>query len=126
MNKSIIACFAFASTLALAQDRPPAPPDSRGPPDIAKILNIDVKRADKVQEILKAAHEQRMAMRKGVEAGGAQGDRKAAREKMRAQREETDRKLAAVLTPDELKKLQAAMPPPSPPQGGPQDKAPGK
>ncbi|MBI3716929.1 MAG: hypothetical protein HY255_13135 [Betaproteobacteria bacterium] len=123
MNKSIIACLVFSSTLALAQDRPP-PPDGRAPPDIAKILNIDAKRADKVQEILRAAHEQRIVMRKSTESGGAQGDRKAAREKMRTLREETDRKLAAVLTPDEMKKLQAAMPPPPP--DGPQGKPPGQ
>ncbi len=127
MKKIFTACLVVFSTLALAQDRPPPPPDGKGPPpgmegkgppDVAKLLNIDANRAEKVQAILRASHEQRMALRDKTD-GGQQGDRSAMREKMRALRDDTHKKLAAVLSADELKKLEASMPPPPPrpPQG---------
>ncbi len=120
MNKTffaMLAATALSSTLALAQDRPPPPPDGRGPPDVAKLLNIDANRAEKVQAILRAAHEQRMALHKSAESGGQQTDRKTMREKLHALHEDTQKKLATVLTPDELKKLDAALP--RPPMDGP-------
>ncbi len=136
MKKTFIACLVLCSTFALAQDRPP-PPDGKGPPpgmegkgppggegkgppDIAKLLNIDANRAEKVQAVLRASHEQRMALRDSAASAdkGQQGDRSVMREKMRALRDDTHKKLAAILTADELKKLEANMPPPPrPPQG---------
>jgi Spy/CpxP family protein refolding chaperone len=89
--KPIIACLAIFSTVALAQA--PQRPDGPPPPiDVAKALNIDAARAQKVDAILKSA-----------------------REKQRALREDTDRQLAAVLSPEELARLREAMPrPPRP------------
>ena len=82
----ILAALLLTSTTAFAQHAGGPPRD--GPPDIAKMLNLDATRAAKVDEILKVQ-----------------------RDKMRALHEDTDKQLSTVLTPEEMAKLRQARPP---------------
>ena len=92
----ILAGFFLAAAAAGAQpgggrDTPPP-----GPPriDVVKELGVSSDTATRVEAILEAG-----------------------RERMRAAREQTRQELAQVLTPDQLARLDAAMP--RPPGGGP-------
>lgn len=82
----------------------------RQPVDIAKILNLDATRAEKVNAILADERTQRQALweaRKGAAHDDA--SKQAFREKMMALRESTKTKLTGVLTADELQKLRDGM-----------------
>lgn len=99
--------FALALPLAQAQspDRPPPPKI-----DFAGALGLDAKTAQAVDKVLREQHEKRRAL---------DIERHAAREKMEALRRETDQKLAAILSADQLKKLHDLMPRPPRPDGPP-------
>lgn len=82
----------------------------RQPVDIAKILNLDAARADKVNAILADERKERQALwetRKNAAHDDA--SKQAFREKMMALREGTKTKLQGVLTADELKTLREGM-----------------
>ncbi len=82
----------------------------RQPVDIAKILNLDTARAEKVNAILAEERTQRQALwetRKSAAHDDA--SKQAFREKMMALREGTKTKLQGVLTADELTKLREGM-----------------
>ena len=82
----------------------------RQPVDIAKILNLDAARADKVNAILADERKERQALwetRKNAAHDDA--SKQAFREKMMALREGTKTKLQGVLTADELKTLRESM-----------------
>jgi hypothetical protein len=126
VTRPMIACLAIFSTVAFAQaqQRPDGPPPRI---DVAKVLNIDAARAQKVEAILKASHDKRMALREQMGPGKDEASREAMRAQMRAIREDTDKQLAAVLSPEELKKLHDAMPrPPRRGDGGGPGKGSGK
>ena len=100
MNRAsctFLAISLLVATTAFAQT-PPGPPPRV---DIAALLNLDATRAEQVRAIMRSTH-QKM-------------------EVVRAQREaihrETETQLAAVLTPEEIEKMRAAMP--KPPHRGP-------
>jgi hypothetical protein len=99
----------FAFTLPHAQAQSP---DHPPPPkiDFANALGIDAKKAQAVDKVLREQHEKRRAL---------DIERHAAREKKEALRRETDRKLAAILSADQLKKLHELMPRPPHPDGPP-------
>jgi hypothetical protein len=102
--------------VAFAQGTPR--PD--GPPpriDVAKVLGIDAARTKKVEAILDASHEKRHALREQRDAAKDDASREAVRAKMEAIREDTRKQLAAVLTPEEMKKLHDALPKPPRPDG---------
>lgn len=117
-----LAAAALASTLAVAQDQQGHPPPKV---DIAALLNIDAAKAQQVQAILDDGRTRMRALR---EQGRPTDD--ASREKMHqameAIHQDVDKKLAAILTPDQLAKLKAAMPRPPGPRGqhGPSGGAP--
>ena len=109
VRRTVFAAMAIAtgSTLAMAQGHPPKI-------DIAAVLNVDSAKAAQVQSILDDGRSQMRALR---EQGRPADD--AAREKMheamQSIHKDTDSKLAAILTPDQVAKLKAAMPrPPGP------------
>ena len=99
--------FALALPLAQAQapDRPPPPKI-----DFASELGIDAKKAQAVDKVLREQHEKRRAL---------DYERHAAHEKMEALRRETDQKLAAILSADQLKILRELLPRPPRPDGPP-------
>ena len=96
--RPLLLALLVTSTAALAQHPPPGPPPRV---DIAKVLNLDATRAEQVKAIMQATHQKMEVVRAQMEAI----------------RRDTDTQLAAVLTPDELEKLHAAMP--KPPHRGP-------
>ena len=94
--RALIAASFLLSADAMAQT-PPGPQRA----DIVALLNLDATRAEKVRAIMQSTHQKMEAVRAQMEAI----------------RKETDTQLAAVLTPEELQKLRAAMP--RPPRRGP-------
>lgn len=99
--------FALALPLARAQ-APDRPPPLKI--DFASALGIDTKKAQAVDKVLREQHEKRRSL---------DIERHAAHEKMEGLRRETDQKLAAILSPDQLKKLHDLMPRPPRPDGPP-------
>lgn len=81
----------------------------RQPVDIAKLLNLDSARADKVNAILADERKERQALWESRKtAGHDDASKQAFRDKMMALRDSTKTKLTAVLTVDELQKLRDA------------------
>jgi hypothetical protein len=114
--RTLFAAAVLASTLAVAQGPPGGPPPRI---DIAALLNIDAAKAQSVQAILDDGRKQMHALR---EQGKPADDAARARmhDAMEAIHQDTDKKLAAILTPDQISKLKAAMPrPPGPPRERP-------
>jgi hypothetical protein len=107
--RSIFASLALASTAAAAQMMHP---DGAPPPrvDIVALLSLDAARADQVNAIMKAAHDRVVAARQQIGRPTDDTTRNVMQAAMQAIRDDTDRQLAAVLTPAELDKLHAAMP----------------
>ncbi len=97
--------IALALPLAQAQSHDHPPPKI----DFAA-LGIDAKTAAAVEKVLREQHEKRRML---------DTEREATREKMEALRRETDQKLAALLSPEQLKKLQELRPRPPRPDGPP-------
>jgi hypothetical protein len=84
------------------------------PGNLGELLNIDGDRAANVEAILMQAREK---IRSAVEQVGPPNDeatRATLRAAMEAIRSDTDGKLAALLTPDELARLRSKLPSPVP------------
>jgi hypothetical protein len=101
--KAIRSVFGLAGLLVLAvfpvSAQTPNPPEPLGVRiDVATHLGLDAKRAQQVEAILGAARG-KMHAAKGEPVQNA------------AIRTETETKLASVLTPAEMKRLKAALPP---------------
>jgi hypothetical protein len=116
MTKLGTTLFAFLGLAAGVANADVVSPqhDTPRPPrvDVVNLLSLDANRAAQVDAILNGA---RSKMRSVHEQLGHPTDdttRHAFRAAMEAIRVDTDQKLASVLTPDELARLQAAMPPP--------------
>jgi hypothetical protein len=105
----ILTALALASTVATAQ---PIPGQGFNRIDIVKLLNLDEPRGAKVENILQAAHERMRAARAQIGRPMDDTTRATLHAAMKAIRDDTDRQLAEVLTPDELERLMAAMPRP--------------
>jgi len=113
--KRLFASFAFASTVASAQV--PQPPGAPPRIDVATLLNLDATRAQAVEAILEGARLKHVALREQLGPPRDDSTRAAFRAGMRAIRDDTDQKLATVLTAGEAATLKAAMPrPPRPPR----------
>jgi hypothetical protein len=94
--RALIAASFLLSADAMAQT-PPGPQRV----DVVALLNLDATRAEQVRAIMRSTHQKMEVVRAQMEAI----------------RKETDTQLAAVLTPEELEKMRAAMP--KPPHRGP-------
>jgi hypothetical protein len=112
--RSAFAAIVLTSGLAQAQAPGREPPP---PINVAAVLNIDTARAQVAQEILDTAQQRAMAARQEIGRPVDDTTRQVLRAAMDAIRLDTNKQLAAVLTPDELAKLNAAMPPPGGPGG---------
>jgi hypothetical protein len=106
--RSIFASITLASTTAMAQ----MPPEAPRRIDYAELLNIDTERAGQVEAIMKATHLRMREARAQIGKPTDDTTRSTMHAAMRAIREDADKQLATVLTPDELQKLRAAMPAP--------------
>jgi hypothetical protein len=114
--RSLFASLAIASTSAAAQlMHPEGAPAPRV--DIVALLSLDAARAQQVHAILQTTHERIAAARAQIGRPTDDTTRAVMHAAMQAIREDTDRQLASVLTPDELVKLHAAMPRPFSPAG---------
>ena len=111
-----LAAAALVSTLALAQQPPQGHPPRI---DIAALLSIDAAKAQSVQAILEDGRKQVRALHEQMGRPTDDASRAKMRDAMEAIHQSTDQKLAAILTPDQIAKLKAAMPsrPPGPPHG---------
>lgn len=109
--RSATAALAFTSTLTSAQ----TPPVQGAVPavDIVVLLDLDNTRASLVDSILENALQRIMAAREQIGPGTDETTLAVMQAAMRAIRENTDRQLAAVLTPEELARLKEAPAPPS-------------
>ena len=108
--RSILASLAFTSTVAGAQ----ALPLEDVPPriDIATLLNLDDDRAEQVHAIMRAAREKMRAAREQIGRPTDESTRMVMHAAMHAIRVDTDQRLAAVLSASELQQLREALPPP--------------
>ena len=108
--KRLFASFAFASTVASAQV--PQPPGAPPRIDVATLLHLDATRAQAVEAILETARLKHMELREQLGPPTDDSTRAAFMAGMQAIRDDTDQKLATVLSPDEIATLKAAMPRP--------------
>jgi len=116
--RTVFAAAALASTLVMAQQHGGHPPRI----DIAALLDVDAAKAQQVQSVLDDGRSQMRALREQGRPTD-EASREKRREAVEAIRQDTDKKLAAILTPEQVAKLKAAMPrPPGPPRerGNPQ------
>ena len=106
--RSATAALAFTSTLTSAQ----TPPVHGAVPavDIVVLLDLDNTRASLVDSILENALQRIMAAREQIGPGTDAVTLTVMQAAMRAIRENTDRQLAAVLTPEELARLKEGVP----------------
>ncbi|HEY2628806.1 MAG TPA: hypothetical protein VGI57_06730 [Usitatibacter sp.] len=97
--------IAMGSTLAMAQGHPPKV-------DIAALLNVDAAKAQQVQSILDGGRGQMKSLREQMGRPTDDASRQKMRDAMESIHQDTDSKLSAILTPDQLAKLKASMPRP--------------
>jgi len=104
----------LAAGVAGADATPPTSSFNPGPPriDVVNLLSLDATRAARVEAILNGAQSKMRTVHAQLGAPTDDATRATMRAAMEAIRVDTDTKLGTVLTPDELKRLQAAMPPP--------------
>jgi hypothetical protein len=106
--RSATAALAFTSTLTSAQT-----PPVQGPVpavDIVVLLDLDNARANLVDSILENALQRIMAAREQIGPGTDEASLALMQAAMHAIRMNTDRQLAAVLTPEELARLKEGVP----------------
>ena len=106
----ILTALALASTVATGQ---PIPGQGFNRIDVVKLLNLDAERGDKVEAILENSHDRMRAARAQIGRPTDDTTRATMHAAMKAIRDDTDRQLAAVLTPDEMERLMTSMPRPA-------------
>jgi hypothetical protein len=90
-------------------------PAQREPTPIENVvsqLNLDPDRAQKVTTILQNSRSRARAAREQIGRPTDETSRNTLRSALDAIRTDTNEQLAAILSPDEMSKLKAAMPPP--------------
>jgi hypothetical protein len=108
--RTMFAAAAIVSTIAAAQQPQGHPPRI----DIAAVLNVDATKASQVQAILDDGRKQMHALRESMGRPTDDASREKMHQAMESIHQDTDKKLSAILTPDQLAKLKAAMPHPGP------------
>lgn len=110
--RSLLAFLGLAAGVAGAQMMPPHQDGARPPRiDVVNLLSLDAARAGQVETILNAAGAKVRALREQLGPPTDEATRATFRAAMEAIRADTDEKLAAVLTAEEIARLHAAMPP---------------
>ena len=113
LGRMFLAFLGLAAGVAGADATPPSPSFNPGPPriDVVNLLSLDATRAAQVEAILNGARARMRTVHAELGAPTDDTTRATFRAAMEAIRVDTDARLGTVLTPDELKRLQAAMPP---------------
>jgi hypothetical protein len=90
------------------------PNDGARPPriDVVNLLSLDATRAAQVESIMNGARQKMHVVHEQLGRPTDEATRATFHAAMEAIRVDTDEKLGAVLTPEELARLHAAMPPP--------------
>ena len=108
--------FAFLGLTAgvAGADMMPPPQGGARPPrvDVVNLLSLDATRAAQVETILNGARQKMRTLHEQLGRPTDDATRATFHAGMEAIRVDTDEKLAAVLSADELARLHAAMPPP--------------
>ena len=113
LGRTLFAFLGLAAGVANADMTPPSHAHERAPRiDVVNLLSLDATRAAQVETILNGAREKTRAVHDQLGLPTDDTTRATFRAAMEAIRVDTDSKLAAVLSPDELARLHAAMPPP--------------
>jgi hypothetical protein len=116
MKKLCRMLFAFLGLTAgvASADVMPPPHDGVRPPrvDVINLLSLDAGRTAQVEAILYGARQKMHVVHEQLGTPTDDATRTTFHAAMEAIRVDTDEKLALVLTPDELARLHAAMPPP--------------
>jgi len=113
--KALFALFGLACGVAVAQ-MPSV--EARQRPDLRALLDLDAERASQVQSILEVAQKKVRSAHEEIGPANDDATRATLRAAMAAIRWDTNARLAAILTPEELAKLHAVVPmsaPPTPP-----------
>ena len=113
LGRLLFAFLGLTAGVASADVMPP-PHDGARPPriDVVNLLSLDAARAGQVEAILNGARQKMHSLHGQLGRPTDDATRATFRAGMEAIRVETDQKLGAVLTPDELARLHSAMPPP--------------
>ena len=113
LGRMLFAFLGLTAGMASADVLSP-PHDNARPPriDVVNLLSLDAARAAQVETILNGARQKMHTVHEQLGRPTDDATRATFRAAMEAIRVDTDEKLAAVLTPDELARLHAAMPPP--------------
>ena len=111
--KALLAFLGLAAGVAVAQV-PPTQVQVQARPDIASLLGLDAWRAAQVNALLESAHEKARYALEQIGPPKDDATRATMRAALEAIRADTDTKLAAMLTPEQMARLHAALPAPSP------------
>ena len=113
LGRMLFAFLGLTAGVASADVMSP-PHDGARPPrvDVVNLLSLDASRAAQVETILNGARQKMHTVHEQLGRPTDDATRATFRAAMEAIRVDTDEKLGAVLTPDELARLHAAMPPP--------------
>ena len=111
--KALFALFGLAAGVAVAQV-PATPVQSQARADIGALLGLDAWKAAQVNALLESAHEKARYAHEQIGTPKDDATRATMRAALDAIRADTDTKLAAMLTPDQMARLRAALPAPSP------------
>ena len=113
LGRTLFAFLGLAAGVAGADMMPP-PNDGARPPrvDVVNLLSLDATRAAQVETILNGARQKMRTVHEQLGHPTDDATRATFHAAMEAIRADTDEKLAAVLSPDELARLHAALPPP--------------
>ena len=108
--KALFAFFGVAAGVAVAQMPPSESPRQRR--DFAALLQLDAARAARVEAVFSLAAEKMRVAREQIGPAVDETTRLTLYAAMEAIRADTEEKLGAILTEEELARLLAALPPP--------------
>ena len=108
--KALLAFFGVAAGVAVAQVPPVEGPRQRQ--DLAALLNLDHARAARVEAIFEGAREKMRVAHEQIGPAVDETTRLTLHAAMEAIRADTEEKLGAILTEEELARLHAALPRP--------------
>ena len=113
LGRTLFAFLGLAAGVASAEMIQAPHHDGARPPrvDVVNLLSLDAERAGQVESILNGARQKMRSVHEQLGRPTDDATRTAFRAAMEAIRVDTDERLSAVLSPDELARLQAALPP---------------
>jgi Spy/CpxP family protein refolding chaperone len=113
LGRMLFAFLGLTAGVASADVMPPPHDGARAPRiDVVNLLSLDATRAAQVETIMNGARQKMHTVHEQLGRPTDEATRATFRAAMEGIRVDTDEKLAAVLTPEEIARLHAAMPPP--------------